>query len=179
MKRYLLLLLSLILLSSCGHVLSGGIRDRAEKDVEFSKVRVDVDSYLGKTFIWGGFIINTVVEADGTYIGVVQNPINSMGAIVDTDVSQGRFIIYSSNELDPLIYMKGRLVTVGGVLRGGQWSQIGNRRYWCPLIEAEELYVWKKDEYISTPMYHYRGGFFYSPLSTGETLYSPFYYDTP
>lgn len=176
MKRYLLYLLFVLLLASCAHAISEGLRKEAVTDVPFSAVRMNIEDYKGRTFVWGGFIVNTVSKDEGTYMEVVQNPLNRYGRIVDTDVSGGRFLGFSEKQLDPLIYEKGRLVTVAGELTGSLQAERDGTTYLYPVLRLMEIRLWK-EEPLYPPDYWYWDRYPY--WWYGPWGYWPYYHPPP
>ena len=124
-------------------------------------------------FIFGGVIAETIVTGKGTEIEVVQSPLDKFGNIIDEDVSEGRFIITTKKYLDPLIYRKGRDITVAGVLSGSKKGLIGEIEYTYPVFEARELYLFKEEECLLHPYPYWYGPFYYPPFYYPHT---PFWY---
>jgi outer membrane lipoprotein len=135
-------------------VISKETRTQAVKDVPFRIVKENIEKYKGSVFIWGGFIVRTRNTPEGTFIEVVQNPIDRYGSIVDTDISEGRFLALHKKYLDPLIYEKGRLITVAGTLIDSKKITRKKVEYVYPVLEVKELYLWK-EEPIYLPYYRY------------------------
>jgi len=165
-------MISALLLASCAHVISEEYSASALSDVSFRSVRKDIDKYKGSLFIWGGFIVKTTRTETGSEIEIVQNPLDKYGHIIDPDKSQGRFIVLHPGELDPLIYARGRLITVAGELIGGRKITIEEKTYTYPLLESRELYLWWDDLYYSYPPYPYDPLWF--PRYRGPHMRRPF-----
>lgn len=175
MKRFPPYLLCVLLLASCAHAISEGLRREAVTDVPFGTVRLNIEDYQGRTFIWGGFIVNTVGKDKGAYMEIVQNPLDRYGRVVDTDVSEGRFIGFSEKGLDPLIYKKGRLVTVAGELTGGMRKERDGTTYLYPVLRLKEIRLWK-EEPLYQPDYWYwdrHPYWWYGPWGYWPSYYPP------
>jgi outer membrane lipoprotein len=142
-SQVILLMFLTVFLTSCAHVISKEVRQEAEKDVSFGDVLSDPDAYVDKTFIWGGFVAKVRHLDEGSFIEIVQNPLNKYGEIADTDVSEGRFLAFSEMFLDPLIYEKGRLVTVAGKLTGKKEVERKNGSYVYPVLTIKEIHLWR------------------------------------
>ncbi|MEJ2324804.1 MAG: Slp family lipoprotein [Nitrospirota bacterium] len=97
---------------------------------------------------------------------VVQNPLDRYGAVTNEDVSGGRFLVRSGRFLDPLIYEKGREVTVAGVLKGSTKRRMDGASYTYPVLEPREIYLWREEEYYYGPGY-YPYGPWYDPWWDG------------
>jgi outer membrane lipoprotein len=152
MKRTLALI-AVFALSACAHVVSSEVRKGAV-EAPFSEVKSNIEKYKGSTFIWGGFIANTAVTEDGTEVLVVQNPLGEYGDILDTDVSEGRFVVVHPGELDPLIYDQDRLITVAGTLVGERKVVRKGREHVYPVLQAKEIYLWKEELIYFAPDYY-------------------------
>jgi outer membrane lipoprotein len=148
-----------IIIVSCTYAVSKETIKEAS-DVPFRTVRENIEDYVGKQFVWGGFIARNRLTDEGTYLEVVQNPTNRYGRVVDTDMSEGRFLVFSKREMDPLIYEKGRVVTVAGTLKEAKTVTINGREYTYPVLELGEMHLWKGDP-MNVPDYYYYGGYPY------------------
>ncbi|MEW6117110.1 MAG: Slp family lipoprotein [Nitrospirota bacterium] len=139
MKRFLLLLIA-VSLFGCAHVVSQGMRDRA-REVPPQALFSNPDAYKGQTVILGGTIIGASNAKEGTYIEVIQKPLDSRGRPQDTDASFGRFLIFHEGYLDTTIYSRGRAVTVAGEIMGTRVRSIDDLPYSYPLIRSRELHL--------------------------------------
>ncbi len=163
MKRHFVLLLMALILSACTPVISSEYLQKAVKEVGFTQLRDNPDAYTNNIFILGGTIASVENSKDGTELDVVQNPINRYGEITDRDVTEGRFILVTTKQLDPMIFRKGRMVTVAAQLTGSRSRQLGDKEYRYPVLEAKEIYLWKREKYPNPP-------YLYDPY------FYPFYY---
>ncbi|MEW6739999.1 MAG: Slp family lipoprotein [Nitrospirota bacterium] len=145
MKRLgiLSLILLILLISGCAHVVSQELRDRAEKEIAPIDVMKDPDAYKGRTVILGGVIASSINMKEGTYIEVVQKPLDYRGRPEDTDISHGRFIILYEGYLDTAIYSQGREVTVAGEVMGKMVRPLGQIQYQYLLIKSKELHIFE------------------------------------
>lgn len=168
---YIIVFLSFILASSCSHVISKEVRQQATSTIIFKNILENPSAYESNMVILGGIISETRNSAQGTEIEMVQTPLDRYGYFINRDFSEGRFIVRSSRMLDPLIYQEGRAVTVAGRLTGMKKKMLGDLEYSYPLVEAVELYLWKKERY-SWPDYYY-DPFYYSPYPF------PYYWSYP
>jgi outer membrane lipoprotein len=166
MKHIFISILLSLSISSCAHVISGEYRNASVKDLPFSQLIANPDVYLDKMFIFGGFIAETNMTGHGTEIEVVQSPLDRFGNVKDTDVSEGRFILTTSRNLDPLIYRQGREIAIAGILTGSRKKMLGDIEYIYPVFDAKEIKLWKEEEYCLYPdMYPcWYGPFYYRSL---------------
>ncbi len=171
MKKLLLFCLLLAALSSCAHVISRENRENALSSVSLNEVRAHADQHAEKTFIFGGVIADTFSTDDGTEMEVVQMPLDEWGYVISHDRSEGRFIVTAKNHLDPLIFSKGREVTVSGVLIGTRSQKLGNKDYLYPLFRAKEIHLLPMNVRSYYPYIDHG----YGPPSYPYPYYYPYY----
>ncbi len=141
--RVFLLLISIPLVYSCAHVISKDLRIIAQKDIPISDVMKNPDAYIGNIIIIGGVIASSINTAEGTYIEVVQKPLDYRGIPKYTDISYGRFIVLYEGYLDTAIYSAGREVTVAGEVMGKRIRRLGEMQYPYLLLRSKELHLFK------------------------------------
>jgi outer membrane lipoprotein len=147
------LVLLLVLLLGCAPAISPQIRKEAAVDIPFGEVLRDPERYVGKTFIWGGTILEARNTLEGTMLKVLQRPMDSQSRPKEVDRSEGRFLALDKRYLDPAIYAEGRAVTVAGELVGKRVLPLGDIDYAYPLLAVREIYLWPKEP--PTPYYYY------------------------
>ena len=140
MKKFFLPL-TLIAIIGCAHVISQTVRDEVDTAITPEMLFRDPDAYRGKTVLLGGVIISTNNTDEGTYIEVVQKPLDYRGKPKDTDISSGRFLILHKGYLDPAIYSPGRKLTVAGEVSGKRVRPLGKLQYAYPFIKSKELRI--------------------------------------
>ncbi|MEJ2430009.1 MAG: Slp family lipoprotein [Deltaproteobacteria bacterium] len=165
-RRYFLLLIAAGVFTGCAPALSRHLRDQAKPPIPFPGLQKSVKKYEGRVVIYGGYILDTANNPNGTVLTILQAPLDSSNEPISQDLSQGRFLVLSKKFLDPEIYSKGRKITVGGKVTGALSKTLGNRFYDYPEIEALELHLWPKESRYASPYYPY----YYDPW------YSPWYY---
>jgi len=152
-------MLSTIILSSCAPVLRQEIMEKATRDFSLSDMRNNPDIYKGRLFILGGSIINTKITEHGSEIEAIYVPVDSRGYLKDVEPSNGRFLAIYPKErgiLDPIIYCKGRNITLAGEFIETHSGKIDEAQYTYPVFKIVEIYLWqeKRDYY---PGYYYPG----------------------
>ena len=90
-----------------------------------------------------GVIIETTNSKEGTLIEVLQRPMARSGRPLETDASEGRFLISSDKFLDPAVYHPGKRITVIGVASGSSVRPLGELEYRYPVLSARELKLWE------------------------------------
>jgi outer membrane lipoprotein len=150
-----ILIFSLILLiSGCAHVISKDLRAKADPSLTFGQVHQDSNAHKDKSVVWGGEIIQTTNQKDGTtLIEVFQRPLGWRGEPKETVASEGRFLILIEKYLDPYLFRRGRKITVAGEIQGEKIKPIGEMDYRYPLVLSKQIYLW--EEYSYPVPYHY------------------------
>jgi outer membrane lipoprotein len=161
-------IIALFAVSGCAHVISAQLREQVDPHLAFGTVLHNPEAALGRLVIWGGRIIETTNEGDGTtVIKVLQTPLDSSGFPQDEESSEGRFLVRVPRYLDPEVYQKSRKITVAGEISGKETRPLGEMEYTYPVISARELHLWKNPT-------QYPGPFVYDHWYWGPYPY-PFY----
>jgi outer membrane lipoprotein len=142
MKRFFLILILTSLVVGCAHVVSKELREKAE-EIAPTALFKDPDAYKGRLVILGGLIVSSINTKEGTYIEVVQKPLDYRGRPSDTDTSHGRFIIFYDEYLDTAIYCQGREITAAGEVMGKRMRPLGEIQYPYLLIKSRELHLFE------------------------------------
>jgi outer membrane lipoprotein len=140
--RVLSLALFTLLVTGCAHVISKEIRDQVEPGLTFREVFQNPDAYKGKIVLWGGTIISTKHQKDGTLLEILQRPMDMRGEPEAGDQSGGRFLALYPEFLDDAIYGKEREVTVAGEIIGKRTMPLGEIEYTYPVILIKEIHLW-------------------------------------
>ena len=156
MRPYLLLLLS-IFIFSCAPVVSPDLRARMDSSLTFKEVLQNPDAYNGKIVLWGGEIIRTLPQGDGTdLVEVLEWPLGWTERPRRTVSFQGRFLILLKEPFDSSLYRRGARITVAGEIQGSMQGEeiksVSDPAYRYPLLLSKEIHVWKDYGYqYSTP----------------------------
>jgi outer membrane lipoprotein len=160
--RSFLLLFVIVLLSGCAHVISKDLRVKADPYLTLRDVSKNPNAYQGKTVIWGGEIIKTTNQKDGsTLIEIFQLPLSRRGEPNEMYPSEGRFLVLAEKYLDPYLFKQGRKVTVAGDILGEEIRPLGEMDYRYPLLSGKQIYLWREYYYYNSP-YYYRY-YYYDP----------------
>ncbi len=158
MRNFLLIVL-VFYLTSCGPVLRPETMEMASSDVPLSIMRQDPSPFLGKLYVLGGIIVETKFTDDGSLIEVLYVPVDSRGYLKDLNESNGRFLALFPREsgyLDPLLYRRGREITLSGEFIGLKKGRLDEIEYTYPLFEIREIYLWPRvREYYYLPPPYY------------------------
>jgi outer membrane lipoprotein len=148
-RKFKLIFLLLILLPfACASVITEEIRDKANDSISFSQVLQKPDAYKGQMVVWGGEVIKSEAQKDGSMlIEVFQRPLGIRDSPDVYSESEGRFIIKAKKFLDPYAYRTGRKITVAGVIEGEEERPLGQMSYRYPVIINKEIYLWDESYY--------------------------------
>jgi outer membrane lipoprotein len=146
----------LILFSGCAPI-SRDLRAQADRTLSLQQVSKDPEAVKGKIVIWGGEIIETINQKDGTtLIVVLQRPLDWMEE-PKFQPSEGRFIILVEGYVDPYVFRRGRRLTSAGEILGRKVMRLGELEYSYPLLQSKQLYLWGEYYYSPYPYYGYYG----------------------
>ena len=150
MKPYLLL--PCLLLSACAG-LPSAVRDAPAVDVSYYQASRDINSYKDVSVRWGGVIIDVENEEHSSLVQVLFHPLDYNGRPQLNKPGEGRFVVKSTEFLDPAVYAKDKEITVAGVIKGDIERTVGKRIIQVPLLSATAIYLWP----IYQNQYDYRG----------------------
>lgn len=158
MKPYLLL--SCLLLGSCASM-PQAMKDARVVDISYAQASQNIDSYKDAPVRWGGVIIDVENEENFSFVQALFYPLNYSGRPQLDELHGGRFVIKSTQFLDPVIYAKDRKITVVGTLNGEIERTVGKRIIRIPLILSTATHLWPK---YQNNYYGYGGyGYGYGP----------------
>ncbi len=146
LSRWIIVLSLLVLLAGCTPGLSGEARSRVTYSGAFSYIQQDPSAHVGETVLLGGKILDIRTSEERTEIMVLQMPLDHWNSPIDEDRSEGRFLVFMERFLDPVIYNKGKLMSLVGVVRGSEIRAIGHYEYTFPTIDALEIRLWLQDD---------------------------------
>ena len=155
-----------LFLTACAG-LPSAVKDVPVTKLSYTQASSDPNSYKNTSVRWGGSIIDVDNEQNYTLIQVMSYPLDFTGRPQFSKPSQGRFVIKSSEFLEPAVYAKDREITVAGVLEGDIERTVGKKTVRLPLLSSIAIYLWPI--YMADPYgygyYGYRGygGWGYSP----------------
>ncbi len=169
MKKIATILSAALLLTACAPVLSREFMRQGTRDLPFDQLLAAPDNYKGRLFILGGVIVDTRLSEQGSQIEALYVPVDSYGYLREGGHVQGRFLaIYPKSKglLDPVVYKKGREITLAGEFRDIKKGKIDEMEYTYPVFEIRQIYLWEEERYYYYPPYYYYP-------------YYPYYYNSP
>lgn len=129
-------------ISACAPVFPKEVTDRIDRHVFFKELKSDPDRFKGIWVMLGGVIVSSKNMQEGTLIEVLQKPLDSDGRPLETDQTEGRFLVESDQFLDSAVYHRERLITIVGEVAGKKAMPIDEIMYQFPLISAKALHLW-------------------------------------
>jgi outer membrane lipoprotein len=157
MRKIHFLALFLALLSACSPALNRETMKRGLRDIPFDQMRADPGIFKGKLFILGGIIVVTRLTEQGSLIEALSVPVDSQGYLEEDKQGQGRFLALlprSKGFLDPIVYRKGRQLTLAGEFVETRKGRIDELEYTYPFFEIKELTLWEEPKNYYPPYYY-------------------------
>jgi outer membrane lipoprotein len=169
MKPYFLFIC--LLLTACSG-LPPAIDDPPAMDLAYNTVIQAPDRYKNMPVRWGGVIAEVENEQNASLVQILLYPLNHYGRPLLDEKPQGRFVVKSTQFLDPLVYAKNDEITIAGSLSGTIERVIGKKTMTLPLVYATTLYLWPAYNYNN---YYYGYGGYGGYGYGGFGYYSPYY----
>ncbi len=151
MKLQLFIPLLSVIAFSCGPF-SHQVMQEVTREIPYNEVFQAPETFRGSTILWGGVIVETVTRSNDTLIIIRETQLDFRKRPLNTDKSDGRFIIRHQGFLDPAIYSRGREVTVVGMVAGKEERPVGELLYPYPVIEPRSLKLW--EQWTDPPYWH-------------------------
>ena len=169
-KAFFLLTIVVLLCSACVPVLDRELMQRGTRDLPFAQLQESGEKFKGRLFILGGIIANTRLLETGSQIEALYRPVDPEGYFLESRGASGRFLaVYprTLGLLDPVIYKKGREITIAATFLELRKGRIDEMEYVYPVFEIKELYLWDEYRSYSVPPpyypYYYNSPFLYDP----------------
>jgi outer membrane lipoprotein len=167
MKRVVIIVMAALFLAACSPVLNRELMNEGAREFSLAHLRETPEVFEGKLFILGGLISETKLMEQGSQIEAIFVPVNSYGYLKSEYHLEGRFLaVYPKSKgiLDPLIYKRGREITVAGAFVGLRKGKIDEMEYVWPLFEIKQIYLWEeKKDYYWPNYYPYYYPYWYDP----------------
>ena len=163
MRTYILCVVAAVLLGGCASVVPQAIRTVAPGNVQIAQVREQPQQFRDTVVRWGGHIVSTSNERAHTVLEIVGRNLDDEGRPQADDHGLGRFLAKVQGFLDPAIYKPEREVTVHGRIEAVVEQPIGDYRYTYPVIQVDDVYLWKSRPPLRPHYPYYYDPFFYDP----------------
>jgi len=133
-----------VFLLGCAAGISQQARSMVTYKGSFTDLQKSSEDHKGEVVMLGGRIIETKTSPPFSELIVLQLALGTSGRPVNSDQSEGRFIVQTREILDPEIYQKDMRIAVVGKLIGSKVLSIGNFEYTYPVVEPMEIKLWPK-----------------------------------
>jgi len=178
-----LLLVATAWLTSCASpsVVPKELQSQVDYNIGFAQLHDAPDQFRGQTVVFGGEVLSAKRLKEGTRIEVLQLPLDSRQAPVhDRTTSEGRFLAFQKEFLDPAKLPSGTRITVTGEVTGATVQPLDETEYTFPTMEVKKLTVWPKGEgSYARPYYPYGGPYYWGGRRWGPWgpyPYSPYWW---
>lgn len=163
-------LLGLAFLSACSTV-PEVLKKTPVEPLTLAQVQAQPQEYQGRKVRWGGRILEVSNKENVTWMQVLATPLDRSQRPAQNADGIGRFLVRTSQFLDPAIYEAKREVTVIGTIDGTRERFIDKRKVPLVVLDAEVIYLWaKRSEYKTL---------YYPPYWGYYPYWSPYYYPWP
>lgn len=144
-QRYRLVVLGLaaMTLAACAHPISKDTRSSLSPGVTFAAVSENPAAFIDQRLMVGGVIVAHESKEDASLLEVMEWQINRFGEPTYLDDSARRFLVRSSEKLDPVLYEPGTMVTLAGTVLGQEERIIEAQSESYPLLDLVEIHLWK------------------------------------
>src|SRR5712691_6209852 len=150
----------LVLIGSCGLLLAGcaasrrdaiqleyqlppELQNQVQQRISFANVKADPAAYKGRIILLGGEVLNAKRLADRTRLEVLHLPLNEFNEpVMNRTASQGRYLAFQKEFLDPATVPPGTRVTVVGEVTGTAEGNLDEMKYSYVTLEIRHLQVW-------------------------------------
>ncbi len=141
------------------------------RDASFEELKSNPDAYKGRLYILGGLIVETRLIEQGSQVEVLAVPVDYYGYLEENEKARGRFLALYPKEkgiLDPLVFKKGREVTLAAEFRDIKKGKIDEMEYEYPVFEIRQIHLFEEprdyyDAYPYTRYYPYAYPYGYNP----------------
>jgi outer membrane lipoprotein len=116
--------------------------DKVNRNVSFLELRKEPEKFKGTWVMLGGMIIASKYSKEGTLIEILQRPLETDGRPLQTDSTEGRFLVQSDTFLDSAVYHEGRLITVVAEVIGRKELPLDDVMYPYPFLMMKDLHLW-------------------------------------
>ncbi len=150
--------------------------------VSFTELRQSPDSHRGRVVVLGGEVLSAKRLKDATRIEVLELPLSSgQDPVFERSASEGRFLAFQREFLDPATVPAGTRVTIVGEVTGTSTQPLDETEYTYPTIDIKTLKVWPKADYYGRRYYpppysRPYWGYGYAPWRWSGYPYGPYWW---
>jgi outer membrane lipoprotein len=147
----------LLLLPACVHryVLPDDLEGQVDWTLPYEYLMQNPGYYQGRLVCFGGVVLSARRLDAGTRIEILQMPLDeNHEPLWDRSLSQGRFVAYQKEFLDPETLPRGMRVTVAGTVRGPETAALDDTQYTYPALDVRTLILWRVHHHAPPPRTH-------------------------
>ncbi|MDX1764791.1 MAG: Slp family lipoprotein, partial [bacterium] len=131
--KLMVFLILLVFAVGCTPAIPGAYLSRVDRSAGYNVVRENATRYRGAVVAWGGYIYETRNTRDGTYVEIIETPLNYRNRPEAMDETRGRFLLLHPGFAEPARYAPGKAITVVGEFRGMERRRLGEIDYSYPI----------------------------------------------
>ena len=145
MKSLPILVVCTVLLASCISPLPRQAMEQVDRNTPFALVAKNPGAYLDRQLLLGGVVISVEQDQEGekSLLEVIEWRLTPWGEPLALDEAGRRFLVRSSQQLDPGEFQTGKLVTLTGTVIGSETRLVGENPYLYPLFALKEIHLWE------------------------------------
>ena len=165
------------LVSACTTIIPQAVLDKVNRNITFEALKENPAAHEGQTVLLAGIIVKATNNPTGATLEIYQTQMDWEDRPVNKDASKGRFLVQTTDFLDPEIYSKQREVTVAGTVLGVKRMKLDEMEYPYPVIEAKAIHLWEKTAPLPYDPYPwYPMGAPWGPWMYWGPWYGPYWY---
>jgi outer membrane lipoprotein len=148
------------------------LRNQINPALSFSQIKAFPQDHKEQVVLLGGKVLSAKRLPDSTELVILQLPLRSDDEpTTELTHSQGRFIAYQTEFLDPATIPPGTWITILGKLSGSVTQSLDEADYTYPTLIVNHLKIWPTYPYDSD---RYRPGYpYWSPYPYGYPFWGP------
>ncbi len=119
------------------------LQDQVDPGITFTELQKDAEQYAGRLVVLGGSVISARRLTDRTRIVVLQLPLDESlepGTILSR--SEGRFLAFHQDFLDPAVLPAGTRITLVGEVIGSSTAPLDDTTYTYPTLTVRKMTIW-------------------------------------
>src|SRR2546425_2493727 len=142
------------------------LQSRVEQRLSFANIKADPASYKGRIILLGGEVVKAKRLADRTRLEILHLPLNEFNEpVMNRTASQGRYLAFQKEFLDPATVPPGTRITLVGEVTGTTEGDLDDMKYSYVTLDIRHLQIWPQ-----TPMPYARGSP-YTPFYSYDYMY--------
>src|SRR2546422_7694701 len=124
------------------------LQRQVEQRVSFANVKADPAAYKVRFILLGGEVLKAKRLADRTRLEILHLPLNEFNEpVMNRTASQGRYLAFQKEFLDPATVPPGTRITLVGEVTGTTEGDLDDMKYSYVTLEIRHLQIWPQ-----TPM---------------------------